>query len=120
MKHTLRQIFRSNKFVIGFVIFMAIVLTVIFYPIIVKDPPLEIISRGTFLPPGIYVNLYDSMGSATRYTLILDGAAERRISTKLGDEEREAMQKWLVGKGISEEEIDIENTTSLIELWENN
>lgn len=64
MKHTLKQIFRSGKFIIGFVIFVGILLTVLIYPILVKDPPLGIISQGTFLAPGTYVNLYDSMNSA--------------------------------------------------------
>jgi len=120
MKHTLKQIFRSGKFVIGFVIFVTILLTVLIYPIFVKDPPLGIISQGTFLAPGTYVNLYDSMSAAPRYTLLIDGAAARRIGTKLGNDERLAMQKWLVGKGLPEEDVTIENTTKLIELWENN
>lgn len=120
MTYFLKQIFRSSKFLVGFVIFTAILLTVIIYPLIIKDPPLQILSRGTFLPPGIYVNLYDSTTSVTRYTLILDDAAARRIATKLGDEDRQAIQKWLVGKGILESEINIDDTTKLIELWENN
>jgi peptide/nickel transport system permease protein len=120
MKHTLRQIVRSGKFLVGFVIFTAIVLTVVLYPIIVKDPPLEIVSRGTFLPPGIYVNLYDSMSSSTRYTLLLDQAAERRVANKLSDDDRQSIQKWLVGKGIPAEQIDTDDTTKLIELWDNN
>jgi peptide/nickel transport system permease protein len=121
MKHTLRQIFRSGKFVVGFVIFMAILLTVILYPIFVKDAPLQMISRGTFLPPGTYVNLYDSMNSAPRYSLIVDDADARRVANKLGSEERAAMQKWLVGKGVVEDgEINTEDTASLIKLWEKN
>src|SRR5687768_6036744 len=100
MTYTLKQIFRSSKFLVGFVIFTAILLTVIIYPLLAKEPPLQILSRGTFLPPGVYVNLYDSVTSSTRYTLILDDAAARRIATKLNDEDRQAMHKWLVGKGI--------------------
>ena len=48
MKHTLRQIFHSPKFVIGFSIFMAILLIVIVYPLIITDHPLAIIGQGTF------------------------------------------------------------------------
>src|SRR5580765_1196636 len=107
LKYTLRQVFRSGKFRVGFMIFTAILLTIVIYPIFVKDPPLGIISRGTFLAPGIYVNLYDSVNSSTRFTLILDKAAERRVAAKLGDAERQAMWKWLVGKGVPEEDIDI-------------
>jgi hypothetical protein len=35
MKHTLQQVFRSGKFVVGFSIFMVILLIVIIYPLIV-------------------------------------------------------------------------------------
>jgi hypothetical protein len=35
MKHFLRQVFRSPNFVIGFVIFMALLLIVIIYPLII-------------------------------------------------------------------------------------
>ena len=57
MKYMLRQVFRSGKFVTGFVIFAAILLTIIFYPLIITDHPLSIIGQGTFFPPGVYVNL---------------------------------------------------------------
>jgi peptide/nickel transport system permease protein len=120
MKFMLGQVFRSGKFLVGFVIFMAIVLTVLIYPLFVKDRPLGIVSRGTFVPPGIYVNVYDSMSFSPRYTLLLDGAAARRIASKLNHEDRLAMQKWLVAMDIPEDEIDIEDTPKLLELWKNN
>ena len=56
MKHTLQQVFHSGKFVVGFSIFMALLLIVIVYPLIIKDAPLAIIGQGTFFPPGIYVS----------------------------------------------------------------
>ncbi len=119
MKHTLRQVFRSGKFVTGFAVFMAILLTVIIYPLIIRDNPLGIIGRGTFFPPGIYVNVYDSISSPS-YTLLLNDAAAKRIASTLGDKDRAAIQKWLVGAGIAESEIDITDTESLLELWVNN
>ena len=48
MKHTFAQVFRSGKFVVGFSIFVAILLVVILYPLLVPYPPLEIIAQGTF------------------------------------------------------------------------
>lgn len=120
MKHILRQVFRSGKFVVGFVIFMGILLTILIYPIFVKHPPLERVSLGTFLPPGVYVNVYDSLDDSAQYTLELKDASARRIANKLGDEDRQAMKEWLVGSGISEEEIDIADTAGLLELWGNN
>jgi peptide/nickel transport system permease protein len=119
MKHTLRQIFGSPKFVVGFVIFAAILLTVLFYPVIIKDPPLAIIGQGTFFEPGIYVNVYDSI-DAKQYTLNLENAAAKRIANKLSEDDRIAMQEWLVKVGISGEEIDIKDTKSLLDLWEKN
>jgi len=119
MKHTFQQIFRSSNFVIGFVILMTLLLTVIVYPLFIPDAPLQIIGQGTFFPPGIYVSVYDSIDSPT-YTLLLDDAAAKRIGSKLGDEDRLAMQEWLLAAGLPEDEIDIENTEKLLEQWANN
>ncbi|MDH4135752.1 MAG: ABC transporter permease [Anaerolineae bacterium] len=119
MKHTIQQVFRSGKFLVGFSIFVPILLIVIVYPLIITYPPLEIISQGTFFPPGIYVNVYDSMGS-TQYTLKLDNAAANRIASKLSNDDRLAMKDWLVAAGIPENEIDITNTQALLDQWEKN
>jgi len=119
MKHTIQQVFHSGKFVVGFSIFVAILLIVIVYPLIITYPPLEIIGQGTFFPPGIYVNVYDSIGS-TQHTLMLDDAAANRIASKLSNDDRLAMKDWLVVAGIPENEIDIDNTKVLLDQWEKN
>ncbi|HNA89403.1 MAG TPA: ABC transporter permease [Anaerolineales bacterium] len=116
MKHIFQQVFRSGKFVTGFSIFAAIILIVIFYPMIITDKPLSIIGQGTFFPPGIYVSVYDSM-SANAYTLNLDEASEMRIASKLNDEDRQAVKEWLVAAGIPESEIDIADTAKLLDQW---
>jgi len=117
MKHTLQQVFRSGKFVVGFAIFAAILLIVIVYPLIIKDDPLAIIAQGTFFKPGIYVNVYDSIG-APHYMLNLDNASAKRIASKLDAEDRVAMKDWLMATGIPETEIDIHNTEQILGLWE--
>ena len=99
MKHTLRQVFRSGKFIVGFSIFAAMLLIVIVYPLVIRDSPLAIIGQGTFFPPGIYASVYDSIGSPT-YTLNLDNAAAKRIASKLSSDDRLAMRAWLVADGI--------------------
>jgi peptide/nickel transport system permease protein len=119
MKHTLRQVFRSGKFVVGFSIFMVILLIVIAYPLVVRYPPLEMIGQGTFFPPGIYVNVYDSIGSSTLYTLNLDDASAKRVASKLKEEDRLAIKEWLVGSGFLESEIDTTDTPKLLEQWVN-
>ncbi len=95
MKNTLRQIFRSPNFIVGFVIFVTILLIVTVYPLIITAHPLAILGQGTFFPPGIYVSVYDSIGSP-KYTLNLTDAAAKRIAKKLGDEERLDMKEWLL------------------------
>jgi peptide/nickel transport system permease protein len=117
MKHTIQQIFQSGKFLFGFFIFATILLIVIVYPLIITDPPLEIIGQGTFFPPGIYVSVYDSL-SSTSYTLHLDDAAERRIASKLSEDDRQSIKEWLVAaEEIAENEIDTVDTAKLLDQW---
>src|SRR5450756_2218326 len=101
MKHTIQQVFHSGKFIVGFSIFVAILAIVIVYPLIITDPPLAIIGQGTFFPPGIYVNTFDSINSPV-YTIFLDDAAAKRIASKLNNDDRLAMKDWLVADGIPE------------------
>jgi peptide/nickel transport system permease protein len=123
MKNTLKQVFHSGKFVAGFSIFMFIVVTVIIFPLFVKSDPLLTISQssvqGSFLPPGLYVNVYDSLGT-TPYTLLLDDAPAKRIASKLSDDDRQALKEWLVKAGIPEAQIDTTDTKSLLDLWTSN
>ena len=119
MKHTLGQIFHSGKFLVGFAIITTILVFVFAYPLIVTDPPLAIIGQGTFFPPGVYVSVYDSVGS-TKYILNLDSALASRIASKLNNDDRTAMKDWLVAAGIAGSEIDSNNTQQLLTLWEKN
>src|SRR5215211_468885 len=119
MKHTLQQVFRSPRFVFGFSIFMGILVIVLIYPMIITDHPLSIIGQGTFFPPGIYVSVYDSLGS-TPYTLNLENAAAKRIASKLGDKERLDMKEWLLADGIPENEIHTTDTEKLLDQWVSN
>jgi peptide/nickel transport system permease protein len=120
MKHTLQQVFHSGKFLVGFFIFIVLMLTVIIYPLVITDRPLDIIAQGTFFPPGIYVSSYDSVNSPTTYTLMLDNAAAKRIANKLTNEDRIAIRDWLVADGIPDDQIDISNTITLLDLWKQN
>ncbi len=119
MKHTLQQIFHSPRFMIGFSIFGFILLFVLIYPLVVPANPLAIIGQGTFFEPGIYVNVYDSL-AATPYILNLSDAAARRLAGKLSQDDRAAMQSYLVGAGVAEADIDIADTKKLLELWVQN
>ncbi len=119
MKHLLEQLLKSWRFVAGFVLFALIVLVTLLYPLIISNRPLQIIGQGTFFPPGIYVNMYDSL-SSSKFILNLDDAATKRIASKLSEQERLDMEKYLVAVGVQPGEIDTTNTETLLGLWENN
>jgi len=120
MKHTIQQVFHSGKFVVGFSIFMALLLMVLVYPLIIKNAPLAIIGQGTFFPPGIYVSTFDSINSPITYILNLDDAAAKRIANKLSNDDRLAMKEWLVSDGIPDTQIDTTDIVTLLDLWQKN
>jgi len=120
MKHTIRQVFHSGKFVVGFAILMTTLFIVFVYPLVIKNPPLQIIGQGTFFPPGIYVSAYDTISPPTTYTLNLEDAAAKRIANKLSQADRTAMKEWLVAAGIPKSEIDVSNLKKLLGQWESN
>jgi len=119
MKRMLKLLLHSGKFMVGFVIFSFILLMVFIYPFVVKDPPLGILGQGTFFPPGIYVNAYDTL-STPKFKINLSDAGARRIASKLGDTDRLAIKEYLVAAGVSDDEIDTEDTKKLLDQWETN
>ena len=117
MKHTLQQVFHSGKFVVGFCIFAAILFTVIIYPLFVPRPPLETIGKGTFFPPGTYINVFDSIRANSHYSLDLDEASTSRIAARLSQEDRASMKEWLVAAGVPEGEIETTDIRALLNKW---
>jgi len=102
----------------GFIIFNALVLLTIFYPIFNPGNPLAMIGFDSFIPPGTYFSLYDSVNPNIHvYTLRIPGADEARIQSLLPMDEREAMGEWLIREGVPKEQINIEDFTGLLELW---
>ncbi|MCM1136836.1 MAG: ABC transporter permease subunit [Clostridium sp.] len=119
MKNTLRQVFHSPKFIIGFVIFMGLLLTTILYPLFVKADPLEMVGNGNFFRPGTYISVKDAV-EGKRYTLNIDVKASS-MDSKVSDEDKEAMQEWLTKfGGVAESDIDLNDVEGLIGLWEAN
>lgn len=116
MKNTIKQLFHSPKFVIGFVLFVAILLTTFIYPLINPGDPLEMIGVGTFAKPGTYVSLYDAVDTKTE-TLRLSDADDNRIAAALSDEDRISMIAWFGAMEIDVSDLDMEDTDALLELW---
>lgn len=119
MKNTLRQVFHSPKFVGGFVIFVAILLLMIIYPLINPGDPLEMIGINTFAKPGTYVSLYDA--TKTNYeTMRIADADDKRLDAYLSAEDRVAMVEWFNLAGVDVSGLDIEDTDALLDLWRSN
>ena len=116
MKNTLRQVFHSSKFVVGFCIFAAILLTMIIYPLFNPGSPLEMIGVGTFAKPGTYVSLYDATKTPTE-TLRLSDADDKRIAASLSQDDRIAMVEWFTIMEIDVSDLDISDTDALLALW---
>ena len=116
MKNTLRQVFHSSKFVVGFCIFAAILLTMMIYPLFNPGSPLEMIGVGTFAKPGTYVSLYDATKTPTE-TLRLSDADDKRIAASLSQDDRVAMVEWFGVMGIDVSNLDISDTDALLALW---
>lgn len=116
MKNTIRQVFHSSKFVGGFVIFVAILLIMLIYPIFNPGNPLQQLSVGTFAPPGTYVSLYDAVITETE-TLRLPDAEDKRIAAALSSEDRVAMIEWFTAMGISVEGLDMDDTDAMLDMW---
>ncbi len=116
MKNTLRQVFRSPKFVVGFILFMSMLLMLFIYPLFNPGNPNEMIGLGTFAEPGTYVSVFDSLDTETS-TFKLPDADINRLYSKLTDEDRVSMLMWLTADGVPEEDINLEDTDALLKLW---
>ena len=116
MKNTLRQVFHSSKFVVGFCLFAAILLTMIIYPLFNPGSPLEMIGVGTFAMPGTYVSLYDATKAPVE-TLRLSDADDKRIAASLSQDDRIAMVEWFTIMEIDVSDLDISDTDALLALW---
>ena len=124
MKNTLRQVFHSPKFVVGFVIIMAILLLTIIYPLFNPGDPLQSLfkgsDRGSFTPPGTYVSLYDATSSFRAKLDTNSDAYAARSSGSISDEDWVRMVNWFTGMGIDISGLDRTDTEAVLALWNEN
>ncbi|HZJ83326.1 MAG TPA: ABC transporter permease [Clostridia bacterium] len=117
MRHQLKIIFSSSKFLTGFIIFMIMFLLATLLPIFSMANPLEMIG-GLFYKPGIYVSVSDVV-ETKKYTLELDEVTNR-LAMNVSKEEQDLMKEWLTdySDNISSDEVEaIEEAQEIIELW---
>ncbi|MFA9377454.1 MAG: ABC transporter permease [Lachnotalea sp.] len=116
MKNQIKQIFSSPKFVIGFVIFMALLLMTIIYPFVITDDPLTMLGQGNFFKPGTYIAVADTVNTET-YTLNIDVSTDK-LENNIELEDRAAMADWLEKYAdVSINDIDVTDAKGLVTLW---
>ena len=116
MKNTLKQIFHDKKFIMGFIIFIAILATIIIYPLVVAYSPLEMVG-GLFYKPGTYVSVSDTVESKN-YSFKMDTSAVT-LESALSMEDRSQMGTWLENyASVDIKDIDVTDAKGLIKLWE--
>lgn len=120
MKHTLKNVFTSPRFLVGFIIFMAILLTVLIYPYFVTRDPLQGLGKG-FLEPGTYVSVYDANNTDT-YRVDLPEASANRLEATIPAKDRQTMIDYLTAAGVDMTGVTTANDDleRLIDLWKNN
>ena len=107
MKSTLRNVFHSPRFLVGFIIFMIILLTTLIYPYFVTRDPLVSLGKG-FLEPGTYVSVYDANNTGT-YRVTLPEAEINLLESTLSIEDRQTMLDYLTAKGDDVSALDTSN-----------
>ena len=118
MKGTLKKIFKSPKFVTGFIILAALLLTMIVYPLIVRADPLEMVGQSSFMKPGTYISIQDAINSEPSELKI--DASRSRLEQAFSVDDRMKMSEFLKEYcGVPEEDINVADITSLLNLWTN-
>ncbi|MBQ9010643.1 MAG: ABC transporter permease [Clostridia bacterium] len=117
MKSTLRNILHSPRFMVGFTIFMVMLLTVLIYPFFVTRDPLLSLGKG-FLAPGTYFSVYDANNAPT-VRVELPEAAANRLQNDLPDSDRKLILDFLSAKGVDTTGLstDNEGVADLLEAW---
>ena len=120
MKNTLKNVFHSPRFVVGFTIFMVILLTVLIYPYFVTRDPLLGLGKG-FLEPGTYVSVYDTNTAGT-YRVELPEANMNRMESSVPMEDRVTIIEFLTAKGVDVSHLTTANgdVPELVSLWQEN
>ena len=118
MLRQLKEAFRNPKFLLGFILFVLVLLAAIFYPIFSIYEPLTYYATG-FEKPGTYVNIQDITNS-TGVKLNVDTAAGR-LDSVLTKDQKESMKDWLIRfGGVDESAIDLDDSSAFLELWQAN
>lgn len=116
MKHQLQSIFKSQKFVVGFVIFMAIFLLTMIYPVFSNTNPLEM-TGGLFYRPGTYINVTDAVDTES-YTVNMD-TVTNKLTKLVTEDELALMKNWMLNySSLNQDDVNATvGAYDIIDLW---
>ena len=121
--HTIRNVFHTPRFVIGFTIIVIIVLTTVLYPMFDTRKPLEIYGD-KFMKPGTYFSVYDAnIASYVPWTSHRvqkpgDEAEETRKENFLPESQLNIVAKFLARKYCWEQGYMIMDVNSRVEEYQ--
>jgi ABC-type dipeptide/oligopeptide/nickel transport system permease subunit len=103
------------------VIFAAILLLTIIYPLFNPGDPLQSLfkssDRGSFTPPGTYVSLYDATSSFKAKLNTNSDVYAARAKATISDEDWVRMVKWLTSMEIDVSTLDRSDTDAALAFW---
>ena len=105
MLHQIKQIFRSPKFVVGFCIFMFMLLFSWIYPAISPYGPQQMVGN-IFYPPGKYVSVTDTANSSKKVTFDVDANGIVNVTAKDLGTGKSTNITITASTNLSEEDID--------------
>lgn len=110
MLHQVKEAFRNPKFVLGFCLFVLVLLIAFIYPAVSAFEPLQMVAGG-YKAPGTYVSVQDA-------TKVESTSLKIKPVVSLSDSDKETMKTWLTKYGgVEESQIDLNNNEAMIELW---
>lgn len=119
MKNTIKNVFHSPKFVIGFIIFFGILIFTIVYPWFVAADPLDMVGQGNFFKPGTYISVRDTV--ETKHYVLNITAKAGNVGDRIDEDDKADMRDWLVKYGeVSQETMDAADDNELVALWVEN
>ena len=120
MKNTLKNVFHSPRFLVGFIIFMVMLLTVLIYPYFVTRDPLQALGKGFLAPAPMCPCMTPTTPAPTAWSCRKRPPTVWRAPCPWKD--RQMMLDFLKAKGVDVTGLDTSNDRfeDLIAAWKAN
>jgi ABC-type dipeptide/oligopeptide/nickel transport system permease subunit len=123
MKHQLDQVFHSPKFLVGFILFVLLLIFALLYPTFSPFKPLQLVSNKQFTEPGTYINVVDAIDANNTNggnPIVLDvDTVSSRIKNTLDSDSQQMMIDWLYTYGgVEQGTLSTSKMSDVLTLWQ--